>query len=314
MHRRRRVAVLPLCALIMPPLAVAAVAADTPKAHNFTAASSARIEIMPDDVVVMQAHNARLVPYVLYDGDRHRARLATITTDVRTRTDAEGTDPASTVSFAIDDVSGAEPKRLSSFGDPGATGEIVGERYSVATMPGCCGGADIHRVRALETGRALFRAAGDGVMGSAAWAEAPNAKPRTVRWAAFDGDIGEKEAAAGVLGHIAYGSDEGVLSVVELRAKARDDDLALGLSHAAELVWIDPKASADNGPPSPGAADSPQSVWAIEGIAEPAGLGGFSLALTLENKRLLEIPIAADRLDASKAKSTAPIVVSAAPR
>jgi hypothetical protein len=280
--------------------------------HDFAAASSARVEIMSDDVVVMHAKNARLVPYVLYDGDRHLARLATVTTDVRTRTDAEGTDPTSTVSFTIDDLSGKEPKRLSSFGDPGATGEIIGERYAVATMPGCCGGTDIHRVRALETGRALFRATGDGATGSAAWGEAPNAKPRTVRWAAFDGDVAEK-AAAGVLGHIAYGSDEGVISVVELRAKERDDDLALGLSHSAELVWIDPKASADNGPPSSGTADSPQAIWVIEGIADPAKLGGFSLALTLENKRLLEIPVAADRLDVTGAKATASVVVSAAP-
>lgn len=269
---------------------------------------------MADDVVVMQARNARLVPYVLYDGDKHHARLATSTTDVRTRTDAEGTDPASTVSFTIDDVSGKEPKRLSSFSDPGATGQIVGERYAVATMPGCCGGADIHRVHAAETGGALFRATGDVAMGSTAWAEAPNAKPRTVRWAAFDGEVAEKEAASGVLGHIAYGSDEGVMSVVELRAKARDDDLALGLSHAAELVWIDPKARAENGPPSPGAADSPQAIWVIEGVVDPARLGGFSLALTLENRRLLEIPIAADRLDASRAEATSPIVVGAAPR
>ena len=79
--------------------------------HEFSASSTARIAIRADGNVAMLVRNSRLVPYILYDGERH-ARLATITTDVRSRTDAEGVDPHSTVSFTVDDLSGAIPKRL----------------------------------------------------------------------------------------------------------------------------------------------------------------------------------------------------------
>jgi len=299
------------CFLAAMTLGFAAGAAADP-VHNMSAASSAKIEVTADDTVVMQARNARLVPYVLYDGDAHRPRLATITSDVTTRTDAEGPDPKSTVSFEVQDLAAAEPKRLSSFTEPGTEGSIVAERYGVATMPGCCGGTDLHRVHALESGTLLFRSTGDGALGSAAWAEAPNAKPRTVRWAAFDGDVGGKEAAAGLLGRIVYGGDDGPLSTIELRSKARDDDLAMGLAHNAVLVWIDPKADPKTAPPSSGTADSPQSLWVVEGVAEPARLGGFQLALMLDKKRLATIPIAADRLAAKDAKTTGAVAVRAA--
>lgn len=163
-----------------------------------------------------------------------------------------------------------------------------------------------------STGRTLFRSTGDAAAGSAAWAEAPNAKPRTVRWAAFDGEAGDKEAAAGLLGHIVYGSDGGALSAVELRSKSRNDDLALGLSHDAVLVWIDPKASRESPSSASGAPGSPQPVWAIEGISEPARLGGFDLALMFGRKRLATIPIERDRLVPAKAKTAAGLTVSAA--
>jgi len=291
-----------------------AAAADAQTAHELSASSTARIEITGEGTVVMRARNAKLVPYVLYDGEAHKPRLATITADVRTRTDAEGVDPASTVSFTVDDLSDATPKRLSSFSGAGAEGEIVAERYGAVTLPGCCAGPDIHNVRALETGQALFRATGPGAMGTVAWAEAPNAKPRTVRWAAFDGVVDDAEAEQGVLGRIRYGSDQGRLSSVELRATSRNDDLALGLSHAAVLVWIDPKpaASGDSRTPASGDPGAPQPIWAIEGISEPARLGGFRLVLTLDRHRLMTIPIEHDRLVTKRAMTSHGIAVRAA--
>ena len=39
---------------------------------------------------------------------------------VRTRTDAEGVDPASTVSVSVDDLSAVQPRRLAAFSDPGS--------------------------------------------------------------------------------------------------------------------------------------------------------------------------------------------------
>lgn len=288
-------------------------AAGAATVHEVTAASKARIEVTADGTVIMHAQNARLVPYTLFDGDKHHPRLATITSDVTTRTDAEGADPKSNVGFAVDDLSGAQPKRLASFADPGAVGRIIGERYSVATVQGCCGGADLHHVRALETGHALFRSTGDAELGSAAWATAPNAKPRTIRWAAFDGEVGEKDAAAGLLGRIAYGGDDGPLSSVELRTKGQDDDLSLELSHSAVLVWIDPKPSKEKRVPASGAADSPQDVWAVEGKSDPAQLGGFGLALMLGKKAIVTIPVEHDRLVPGKAKFAAGIALAAVP-
>jgi hypothetical protein len=281
--------------------------------HETTATSTARVELAADGTVIMHARNALLVPYALFDGDKYHARLATITTDVISRTDAEGEDPKSTVAFVIEDLSGAKPQRLADFTDPGSVGLLVGERYGVATIKGCCGGVDIHRVRALETGRALFRSTGDADLGSAAWAEAPNAKPRTVRWAAFDGEVDDKDAAKGLLGHIVYGSDAGPLSTIELRAKARDDDLSLELSHSSVLVWIDPKPSAEKRVPSSGEAGFPQDIWAIEGKSNPAQLGGFSVALMLGHKRLVTIPIDRDRLVPAQAKTQDGITVSGVP-
>lgn len=302
-------------AIIAALLTLAMFEAQAQTIHEFTAQSSGRVEVTGDGAVLTQARNARLVPYALFDGEKYHPRLATITTDVRTRTDAEGADPKSTVRFRIEDLSGEKPKLLAEFVEPGTTGHIVGARYGVATMPGCCGGADIHHVRALETGRALYRSTGDAELGSDAWAEAPNARPRTVRWAAFDGEVGDKDMAQGLLGHIVYGNDDGPLSAVELRskAKARDDDLALELSHSAVLVWIDPKPGPEKRAPASGAAAFPQEIWAIEGKSDPAQLGGFSLALMLGKKALLMIPIDHDRLAPGRAKTMGRVNLAAVP-
>src|SRR5713226_3482844 len=70
-----------------------------------TASSSVRVERVTnadgEAAIVMSVRNARLVPYYLmvWHGSGSDAksdlqvRLATITTDVKTRTDAEGVDP-----------------------------------------------------------------------------------------------------------------------------------------------------------------------------------------------------------------------------
>ncbi len=289
-------------------------AASAQTIHELSASSSVRIETKQDGIVLSRTRNARFVPYAVFDGEKHHARLATITTDVRTRTDAEGVDPSSTVSITVDDLSGTEPKRLSSFSDPGAKAAILGERYSVVTMPGCCTAPDIHRVRALDTGRSLFRSTGPRSAGTSAWAETPNTTPPTLRWAAFDGVVTAKETEKGLLGRIAYGGSEGVLSVVELRAKTSNDgDLVLGLSHAASLVWIDSKKEDSGETPSSGEPGFPQSIWATEGISDPAGLGGFQLALIFDGRRLVTIPITGDRLATAEAKTADDLSVAAAP-
>ena len=49
---------------------------------------------------------------------------------MKTRTDAEGVDPGSTVSVTVDDLSGKEPRRLASFSEPGSEGVLLQEMVS----------------------------------------------------------------------------------------------------------------------------------------------------------------------------------------
>src|SRR5262249_17808651 len=87
--------------------ALATPAGDDATRHELSAPSRAVIEIGPDGTVIMHATNVRLVPYALFDGEHQLPRLATVTSDVRQRTDAEGDDPASTVAVTVDDLSAA---------------------------------------------------------------------------------------------------------------------------------------------------------------------------------------------------------------
>lgn len=287
--------------------ALAAAPASAQVVHELSAKSSARVEVTKnkdgEDVVIMAVRNARLVPYTLFTGDRQLPRLATVTADVKTRTDAEGVDPTSMVTVTVDDLGGAKPKRIASFSDPGSFGEVIAGRYFASTFPGCCDTPQVHRVRVLETGRALFRSTGPDVMGSVAWAEAPNAKPAVVRWAAFDGAF-EGDGPKGRLGRIVYGGPEGPITILELHATLAEDsfnDLWEGLAHNATLVWFDPKAPADAGPPGSGDAGSPQSIWVADKLDDPKRFGGFQLLLMLDGKQVAGIPVVADRLVPTRA-------------
>jgi hypothetical protein len=290
-------------------VAVALVAAHAQTGHDASATSSAHVETVKTDeggtAVVMKVHNARFVPYYTYAADNdYPARLVTIVTDVLTRSDREGPDPSSTVSVTVDDLSGKEPKRLAAFSDPGDEGEVIVRRYFASTMPGCCDSPAVHRVRALETGRSLFRSTGPGDVGSVAWAEVPNARPAILRWAAFDGDLGDEQFKAGVLGFITYGGDDGATARVRVATSAGEDehnDLWEGLAHGASLVWVDPKKTDDAGGESQGEAESPTQLWSLDGLSDPTKLGGFRLALMLDKKRLALIPIMGDRLAIERA-------------
>jgi hypothetical protein len=275
--------------------------------HELSATSNAVIEIAPDGTVVTRASNVRLVPYALFDGNHQLPRLATVTSDVRRRTDAEGDDPASTVSVTVDDLSAAAPRRLATFSDPGSEGVLLGEAYFDTRQPGCCAGPTLHSVRALETGRLLYRATGDAA-GSAAWAGIPNARPALIRWAAFDGRVDEAAQKRGVIGTLAYGSPEATLSRLELRvtgnaAKApKAEDLNLGLSHEARLLWVDKASQKAGYPPSAGSPEDPAQIWSLDGVGAPQKIGGFALRLLdFDGRALATIPVAADRLAAARA-------------
>jgi len=293
---------LPALAAALLPLSVAAAHAQT--AHDASATSTARVETIRTEeggtAVVMKVRNARFVPYYVYaDRNNYPARLVTIVTEVQTRSDREGPDPSSTVSVSVDDLSGAEVKRLAQFSDPGAEGEVIARRYFAATMPGCCDGPEVHRVRALETGRQLFRSTGPGNFGSAAWAEVPNSRPGITRWAAFDGAVDSEQFKAGVLGIVTYGSDAGPISRIRIATSAREDernDLWEGLAHDATLRWVDAKHPADDIGETDGDPDAPTALWSLEGIKDPKQLRGFQLKLLIDDKPIATIPVVDDRL------------------
>src|SRR5581483_4715567 len=159
--------------------------------------------------------------------------------------------------------------------------------------PGCCDAPDLHRVRLLESGRTLFTSTGPGAVGSARWVEAPNSRPRLWRWAAFDGSTRQGDDKRGLLGTITYGGPEGPLQQVQVLSKdaAQYEDLWEGLAHGASFLWVDPKASGENGKPGAGDPGSPYTVWSLDKVSDPQKFGGFQLVLVLDAKRLAFIPV-----------------------
>ncbi|HVI91772.1 MAG TPA: hypothetical protein VM659_25990 [Dongiaceae bacterium] len=306
-------------------LATTAIAACPPaRAIDLKAGSSVSIVKSADGIYAARVKNTRFIPYVTLDdkGISH-FRLVTVATNAELRTDREPVDPMAEVSVTVDDVAGDKPKRLAAFKDPGADGVPVAERYFATTQPGCCGAADSHHIRLLETGKHLFQSTGPGASGISAWAEFPNARPAQIRWAAFAGVDDEAQYKAGVLGTLTYGSDGGPISrllLVRPQAPAENDDLDLALANGAALLWIDSKEKvppADptiaNAGPSGGSPESPKDIWSLEKITDPAKVGGMVLALELDGKRLISIPVDGDKLMADKATIDPTLVLKPAP-
>jgi hypothetical protein len=279
--------------------ALLALPAQAQQKHDSSGASTATVEIRPDGAIRMSARNTRFIPYTIMDeqGEHPLARLATVITDVKSRSDAEGVDPASSVNVTIEDLSGASRRQLATFTDRGSEGRLVDERYFVATTFGCCGGLDRHIVHATETGKLLFHSTGSGEMGRAGWVEMPNARPALERWAAFDGDVDEAGLAKGIVGTLAYGSKDGPLLRAELHLKAARDELIdknLELGSGIDIAWIDGKQK-DKPELAQGDAGSPASMWIAEAAKSAQQVGGFTLVLRLGRTSIATIPIAADR-------------------
>lgn len=293
--------------------AIAASCASLPAdALDLKATSSVVVTKAADGSYGARIKNTRFIPYVEMDesGTTH-FRLVTVATNEELRTDREPTDPDALVSVTVDDVAGEKPKHLATFKDPGADGEVIAARYFATTQPGCCGGADQHHLRLLGSGKHLFQSTGPGAVGISAWAEFPNARPSQIRWAAFAGVSDEAQYKAGVLGTLTYGNDNGpitTLQVIRPKPPAENDDLDLALANGATLLWIDSKEKmppadptlANSGPAS-GSPDSPKDIWSLERVTEPGQVSGMVLALELEGKRLLTIPVDQDHLMVEKA-------------
>jgi hypothetical protein len=241
-----------------------------------------------------------------------QSRLATITSEFKFQTDREPVDPDGRMTVTVDDLSTGALKRLASFSDSGQSGVIVASTYFASLLPGCCDAPDIHAVRLLETGRALFTSTGPGNTGSTGWVEAPNSPIN--RWAAFNG-VFKGDDKKGYLGTITYGGPMGVLSTVRVSTTKPDpnDDLWEGLAHGASFLWLDPKAKGDDAKPGSGTPDSPYSIWSLDKLSNAQDFGGFQLVLVLDTKRLAFIPVEHDHLVLKGAVLSPRIALAAAP-
>jgi hypothetical protein len=276
------------------------------------ATSSVVVTRGTDGSYAARVKNTRFIPYLeMDDSGATHFRLVTVATNLELRTDREPVDPAALVSVTVDDMAGNTTKHLASFKDPGADGEVVAAHYFATTQPGCCGSADQHRVRLLGTGKLLFQSTGPGAVGITAWAGFPNARPAQTRWAAFSGISDEAQHQAGILGTITYGSDAGPIMTVQVtrpKPPAENDDLDLALANGSTLLWIDSKEKvppADptlaNSGPAAGSPDSPKDIWSLEKVTQPAEVNGLILALELDGKKLISIPVEQDKLAVGKA-------------
>ncbi len=293
-------------------------------AIDIKANSSVVITKGADGSSAARVKNTRFIPYIeMDDSGATHFRLVTVATNVELRTDREPVDPDALVAVTVEDVAGDRAKRLASFKDPGADGAVIAERYFATTQFGCCGSADQHHVRLLDTGTHLFQSTGPGPVGISAWADFPNARPSQIRWAAFAGISDEAQFKAGALGTITYGNEAGSLTTLQVmrpKMPAENDDLDLALANGATLLWIDSKEKvppADptlaNSGPSAGSPDSPKDIWSLEKVTEPNQVSGLQLALELDGKRLLTIPVEQDRLIAAKATLDPTLALTPAP-
>jgi hypothetical protein len=288
---------------------------------DVTGTSSAHVVITTgadgEKTTAVTFRNVRFDTYQVFVGEKGEqpSRLATITSEYTLRTDREPADPDAHLTVTVDDISTGALKRIASFTDPGQSGAIVASMYFASTLVGCCDAPDIHAVRLLETGTALFTSTGPGDIGSTGWVEAPNSKPQIARWAAFNGVTKEGDDKRGILGTISYGGPAGVLSTVQVSTPKSDqyDDLWEGLAHGASFLWLDPKAKGDNAKPGAGDPGSAYSIWALDKLTDPQKFGGFQLVLVLGDKRLAFIPVEHDRLVLKGAVLSPRISVTAMP-
>jgi hypothetical protein len=294
------------------------------EALDAKASSSAMVTKNADGSYAAHVKNTRFIPYLSMDdsGATH-FRLVTVATDQDLRTDQEQVDPKASVSVTVDDMQGATAKRLASFKDPGADGAVIADLYFATTQPGCCDSADTHHVRLLGTGQHLFQSTGPGPVGISAWADFPNARPAQIRWAAFAGVDDQAQYQAGILGTITFGDGKGPLAklqVIRPQKPAENDDLDLALANGSTLLWIDSKEKtppADpglaNAGPSAGSPDSPKDIWSLEKVTDPTQVSGMILALELDGKRLISIPVEGNKLMPEKATVDPTLVLKPVP-
>jgi len=110
------------------------------------------------------------------------------------------------------------------------------------------------------------------------------------------------------------------LQVIRPKAPAENDDLDLALANGSTLLWIDSKekmppadSSIANAGPAAGSPDSPKDIWSLEKVTQSDQVNGMILALELDGKRLISIPVARDKLAIDKATVDPTLVLKPLP-
>ena len=81
------------------------------------------------------------------------------------------------------------------------------------------------------------------------------------------------------------------------------EDLNLGLSHEAKLVWVDVVSQKHGHPANSGTPANGEDIWSLDGVSTPDKISGFAIRLlNYDGKPLATIPTTADRLVAARAK------------
>ncbi len=287
--------------------------------HDIAAPSKISITVRKDGTYTAESKTTDFVAYrEIPDGWKvgqiFPPRVATITTTYVASNDDESTS----LSVAVDDVSGRDIRRVAAFTDPGDSGKVVDGQFFVTTVHACCEMPALHRVRFLETGKLLFQSSGNTEFGAAAWAEIPNVFPNVARWAAFEpAGLFDSEDNQQVIGYITYGDLKGELSKVVIRSKAipKGDagQVATGTlrQNAAEcgfVLWLVP--GPDGKKPSrpangecshfPGGSHVSAELWDLAHQKAAPILSGFALEFSVLCRVYATIPIRNDRFDTSQ--------------
>lgn len=200
---------------------------------------------------------------------------------------------ASESTLAVSGWTGARARfdaKLWSFADASDQGAVLEEHQLFGTTKhGCCGAEDVHRYYSLRTGLLEATATAEGV----GFVAIPNTLVSRV--VAYHGTNGEHPPQTGssipeLLGVLTLDSSDGPLHRVAVSAA--------GVEH-----WTPTLRLKVTGKPEETVS---LDLWAADGHSSPAGIRGFQVMLTFEDRAHLVIPVEDDDFDLAHAAVPSP--------
>jgi len=291
--------------------------------------SVAHIQKGTGDNYKIQAQESR---FWLTQDYRRQARFIPRLITTTTNWTRDGSDEDYSVVVTIDEMHGRTPRRIASFSDPGASGQVLaGDVYYLTMKPPCCADSGYYYFRSLDTGKFLFEATGTGEVGTAAfmYVHPPGTHVETDRWVAFEGNTNASLDPT-LLGHIRYGDLNGISSDILVRLKSDAppwprsiggwDELAAA-KQCGFLQWIDEgkvHSSFGRKRPAPGSCDLkgaflPEPMDYLAGKVLPHGLNGIEVEFSISGDVYATIPIVNDHLDIDHAHTADRIVLTGLP-